>query len=361
MQPSKYRQLFKELRQQILDAVFTAGNPFPSESALAREKGLTRNTVHRAYLELRRQGLVEGNPGEPPRLTRRAVRRKIGLVVRGTSYSEFFQPIVGEISMLAQRKGYSILFGNTAADNPVRLARDAMALAQNLVDCGASGVILQPFEFVRNSTELNAAMLAVFAAAEVPVVLIDYDAVQPPGRTACDLVGINNFQAGWRLADHLLAAGARQIDFVLRPDCAWSVHGRLDGVRAAVARAGMPPVRVLSAAPDDSAALRRHLRKGRPDAFVCGNDTLAAQVKQTLENAGLKIPDDILLAGFDDVQIAALLTPPLTTIHQPCREIGAKAFSLLLRRMRNPQSSALEVFLPAPLVVRASTCRPRTG
>lgn len=241
MQPSKYRQLFKELRQQILDAVFTAGNPFPSESALAREKGLTRNTVHRAYLELRRQGLVEGNPGEPPRLTRRAVRRKIGLVVRGTSYSEFFQPIVGEISMLAQRKGYSILFGNTAADNPVRLARDAMALAQNLVDCGASGVILQPFEFVRNSTELNAAMLAVFAAAEVPVVLIDYDAVQPPGRTACDLVGINNFQAGWRLADHLLAAGARQIDFVLRPDCAWSVHGRLDGVRAAVARAGMPP------------------------------------------------------------------------------------------------------------------------
>ncbi len=356
---SKYRQILEELKGQIFGSRFGPSHPFPSESALARAKGVTRNTVHRAYAELRRMGLIEGDPGAVPRIARRAVSRKVGLIMPGASYSEFFQPIVGEISRLAQRHGYTLLFGNVASRNPVHRAAQAKRFANDLVEQGVAGVICQPLEFIDNAAERNADVLAVLDAARVPVVLIDYDIVPPPSRSRYDLVGINNFQAGSRLAAHLLSVGAKRVDFVMRPNCAWSVHARRDGVQAAVLREGRAAAfRALVAEPDDLAALRRHIAKGRPDAFVCGNDTVAAKFKQTLSRAGLRVPDDVLLAGFDDVQMTALLTPPLTTVRQPCAAIGARAFATLLRRIAQPGAEPQEICLSAQLVVRESTMRP---
>ncbi len=357
MAHSKYRQILAELKKQILEARFDAAHPFPSEVALAREKGVNRNTVHRAFSELRRLGLVEGKPGVSPRIARRAVSRKVGLIVPGIAYSEFFQPIVSEISRLAQRHGYSLLFGNVTSRSPVRRAAQAKRFAQKLVEEGVVGVICQPLEFIDDASEPNAELLSVFDAAGVPVVLIDYDIVQSPERSRYDLVGINNFQAGARLAGHLLSVGAKRIDFVMRPNCAWSVHARCDGVYATVGRDRQAVSHVLVAEPDDLAALKDHLKEGRPDAFICGNDTVAAKFKQTLAKAGLRVPDDVLLAGFDDVQIAALLTPPLTTVHQPCTDIGARAFATLVRRIANPHAEPQEICLSAPLVVRESTKR----
>ena len=113
---------------------------------------------------------------------------------------------------------------------------------------------------------------------------------------------------------------------------------------------------VLYAEAGDVAALKRHIRRyGKPDAFVCSNDARAAEFKQTLEKAGLSVPQDIRLAAFDDVQIAGLLTPPLTTIHQPCVQIAQTAVEVLMRRIRKPESAALTLLLDAPLVVREST------
>ncbi len=358
---SKYKQILAELKKSILESRFDAAHPFPSEAALARAKGVTRNTVHRAYIELRRQGLVEGAPGVPPRVARHAASRKVGLIVPGVAYSEFFQPIVSEISRLAQKHGYALLFGNVTSRDPVRRAAQAKRFARELVGQGVAGVVFQPLEFIDNAAEPNAEVLSVFDAARVPVVLIDYDIVPPPERSAYDLVGINNFQAGSRVAGHLLSVGATRIDFVMRPNCAWSVHARRDGVQAASGRAARASSRVLVAEPDDLAALRRHLKGGRPDAFVCGNDTVAAKFKQTLAKAGLRVPDDVLLAGFDDVQIAALLTPPLTTVRQPCAAIGARAFATLVRRIARPNAEPQEICLSAPLVVRESTKREKHG
>ena len=357
MSQSKYKQILSELKKQLLEAKFNASNPFPSEAALAREKQTTRNTVHRAFIELRRLGLIEGEPGVAPRVASRKVSRKIGLIVPGVVYSEFFQPIVGEISRLSQDQGYTLLFGNITSKDPVKRAAQAKRFAKELVREGVAGVIYQPLEFIDDAVTPNAEIVAVFDEASIPVVLIDYDIVPPPERSKYDLVGINNFHAGYLLANHLKSVGAKKVDFVMRPNCAWSVHGRLSGVRAALFANGKVASRVLVAEPDDLAALKRHLKGGCPDAFVCGTDTVAAKFKQTLEKAGLKVPKDILLAGFDDVQIAALLSPPLTTIRQPCKEIGAAAFRRLTERLENPAETPREISLPSPLVVRDSTQR----
>ena len=72
----------------------------------------------------------------------------------------------------------------------------------------------------------------------------------------------------------------------------------------------------------------------------------------------MRVPDDLLLAGFDDMRASSVMSPQLTTIHQPCEQIAAKAFYGLLDRMADPSRPPLEIFLPAPLVERASTQRP---
>ena len=112
---------------------------------------------------------------------------------------------------------------------------------------------------------------------------------------------------------------------------------------------------ILQADPEDVTSVRAYLRKYKPDAIICGNDTAAAYLKHTLDALGKRVPEDIMLAGFDDVQHATIMTPQLTTIHQPCDDIATMAVRTLLERISEPSLPPREIFLPAPLVVRRST------
>ncbi len=96
-----------------------------------------------------------------------------------------------------------------------------------------------------------------------------------------------------------------------------------------------------------------------PDAFVCGNDKTAARLRQTLARLGRKVPEEIMLAGFDDVRCAVTMLPPLTTVHQPCEDIALVAYRALRERMRDPSLPPRRILVPAPLVVRESTHRTR--
>ena len=88
---------------------------------------------------------------------------------------------------------------------------------------------------------------------------------------------------------------------------------------------------------------------------------IAAVLKRTLESLGRNVPNDILLAGFDDVKVASLTSPSLTTIHQPCERIAEVAFSRLLGRIARPDDEVLTIYVEAPLIVRDSTTQLRKG
>jgi DNA-binding LacI/PurR family transcriptional regulator len=90
------------------------------------------------------------------------------------------------------------------------------------------------------------------------------------------------------------------------------------------------------------------------DAILCANDMTAAQLMRTLLGAGLRIPEEIRVAGIDDVRYAGLLPVPLTTFHQPCREIGAAAIATMLDRIANPHLPARSILLNGHVVVRQS-------
>jgi len=132
---------------------------------------------------------------------------------------------------------------------------------------------------------------------------------------------------------------------------------RLFGLAGELALMGCEgSVRQLDFGPGDEKALGTMMRsRARPDAIVCGNDEHAATLIDTLNRIGRRVPDDIAVVGFDDIDVARTMTPPLTTIAQPVKKLAATAFKTLLARIRYPNNDPREILLDAPLVARKST------
>ena len=208
-------------------------------------------------------------------------------------------------------------------------------------------------------------ILELFDKKKIPVVLLDCDIVPFPERSHYDVVGVNDLEAGARIAKHLMDVGARRIHFLICELFPTTFANRLAGAESAIKLAGTKLPNggnVLYAEADDLKALKKYLKKQtrRPDAFICSNDAIAAAFKQTLEKAGLRVPEDVMLTGFADLPVAALMSPPLTTVRQNREQMAQAAFRRLLERIADPSLPPCGLFLPAQLVVRDSTRRLNT-
>ena len=350
-----YVEIADELCADIRAGMYVARRSFPSLTRIMRRFGVTRVTAMRSVDELKRRGVVAAVPKSG--IVVRRDNRTIGLILPGVAYSEFFPPIMGGISRCCQGAGYGLLFGDVYSKSATARAKQAKALAKDFAEKRVAGVIFQPIEFMDDSRRINGEIVAILADAGIPVVLVDYDIVPSPERSGFDLVGINNFDAGRRLAAHMISVGAKRIHFMMRHHWSASIQNRLAGVNSAISE-GLVSHRtanVFHDDPKDAAAVGEYLKKHNPDAIICGNDTTAVYLKQTLDRLGRRVPDDIMLAGFDDVQLASLMSPQLTTIHQPCYGIGEMAFKALIERIADPSLPPREILLSAPLVVRGST------
>ena len=353
-------QILKTLRDEILAGHYAKARIFPSEVALSRRFGVSRSMMTIVVGELEKQGLVSRQQGRGTFVTNTATSRKIGLIVPGVACTDFFQPIVSEINQLARREDYTLLFAEVFSLDREQRIHQVRELAAEFVKKRVAGVIYEPLA-EPGGADANEHILRVFRRAKIPVVLIDCDIVPFPQRSDYDVIGVNDVEAGAKIAEHLLSVGAKKIHFLICRLCPTTYNNRLYGAEAALIKAGrFKRGSVLYAEADDLAALKRHIRRnGRPDAFVCSNDAIAAEFRRTLEKAGLSVPGDVRLTGFADLPIASLMSPPLTTIRQERDQLGGRAFRRLLERIVNPSLPANEILFPAPLVARESTARRR--
>ena len=360
MNSKSYKGIVDALKKDILGGKYTSCHPFPSVGMLVRKFGVARGTVHHAFDELAHQGLISRKQGRGTFVTTNATSRKIGLIVPGVACTDFFQPIVSEINQLARKEDYTLLFAEVFSMDREKRIHQVRELAAEFIKKRVAGVIYEPLA-EPGGKDANEHILRVFNRARIPVVLIDCDIVPFPQRSEYDVVGVNDVEAGAKIAEHLLSVGAKKIHFLICKLCPTTYNNRLYGAEAALIKAGrFKKGSVLYAEANDLAALKRHIKKhGKPDAFVCSNDAIAAEFKQTLEKADLSVPKDVLLTGFADMPIAALMTPPLTTIRQERDKMGGAAFRRLLERIASPAIPANEIFFPAPLEVRESTQRTR--
>ena len=352
---AKYRQMAETLVAEIRGGKYASTN-LPSENQLARRFGVGRQTVQKAFGVLAARGLIRRSQGKGTFLTAAArhLTGRIALIIHGSGYCEIFAPISRCISHLCQTHGLSLLFSDTACEDNRRRVAQVIRSVRECIQTGADGVIFQPIEFLRDSEGINREITGLFSAAGIPVVLLDSDIVRQPDRSGYDLAAVNHFAAGMKLAAHLREAGARRVAYLTQKNRAPCVQDRHLGIRTGCA--GLPLAgEGFFAEPDDLPKIRRLVRTLRPDAIACYNDRQAVLLVKTLAGMGLSVPGDVMVAGFDDVNYATLATPRLTTMRQPCEELAALAFDMLMLRIKTPDAPARETFLDAKLVVREST------
>ncbi|MFC7659099.1 substrate-binding domain-containing protein [Pseudonocardia benzenivorans] len=149
------------------------------------------------------------------------------------------------------------------------------------------------------------------------------------------------------------------------PPGLWTAQQRLAGYREAFAGAGLDPDSVPVFAGDYRHESGRELAakaldaEPRPTALICMNDLMAIGAMEHLREAGLRIPEDVSVVGFDDLPVSALLTPRLTTVRQPAHDMGFRAASALFDLLERGESGAIGE-LPAVVQVRESVCPPRS-
>lgn len=349
-----HREIFEALRHEILAGKYDAGKKLPSESALAQRFGVSRPTISRVTLDLKREGLIVTRRGAPTTITRYAINATgaLGLVVPGEGYAEIFRPLERRLERLAERAGWDLIHGEIKSKDPKVRAREVRRLAYQFSKEHVAGVFFQPLEFIKDAPRASEEAAQYFDQAGIAVVLLDYDIAPPPERSRYDVVGIDNVAAGLAIGRHLVRAGAREVAFLHRPNAAPTVTNRMRGVAAAVVESGGSwslEENVLFAEPENRRAVAKFLKKGFPDAFVSGNDVAAAALRETLAKIGGGA-ERIRLVGFDDVEVAAKLG--LTSVRQPLDAIAEAALQALVSRIKSPDLPPRTILLDAELVVR---------
>ena len=348
-----YSEIAKILRKEIRAGVYADSGSFPSLTKIVQRFGVSRPSAVRSIAELKRLGLVTVRKGAGTFVQK--VNRTIGLAIPGTADSEFFSAIMDGIVYNCNRYGMDLVAGDVFPVAHKRRAVQAERLARHLVSIPAAGVIMQPVAYSQEAQRVNGIIADILDKAGIPVVLIDYDLLPPPERSRYDLVAIDNFNAGRKVAAHLIDAGAKRICCLLYKLSADSVHARFAGVDAEVYRVTGRHANIIEAKPDDVDLIVSGLAAYRPDAIVCSNDIAALKLSKTLAGLNVRIPQDVKLAGFDDVIEAGRMNPPLTSIRQPCFDLATTAFRTLLERMKNPDLPPRQILLDTSLVIREST------
>jgi DNA-binding LacI/PurR family transcriptional regulator len=335
----KHTQIFNELLRDIQTGRYQPKEKFPSEAALVKRFGASRITVSRAVNDLEQAGWVERFAGSGTYVSGPArTALLLGLVIPDLGATEIFEPICQGIANAPDAVGHALLWPQGG--------RGALELCRQCIERKVSGVFFSPVEY--DAAGLNRQVIAELKAAQIPVVLLDrrpHIEGRADTKERCDLVSLDNRRAGRLAAEHLIQLGARRIAFLAYRGQASSVFGRIEGYRSVVSDPDILQVgedfRLPAAARDF-------------DAFVCSNDRIAGQLMFQILAQGRRIPQDVRIVGIDDVRYAALLPVPLTTIHQPCREIGETALRVMLQRIAHPKAPAQEVLLDCELVVRES-------
>ena len=359
----KTRKIEQILAEEILSGHFAAHDRFPSERQLMRRFGVARQTVHQVVDKLRQRGLVCAQQGRGTYVSRcgkearpeakAAARKKVGVIVSGSHFSEIFPRICKEMRLQAALENIELIVGDASDVNVVTIGNRTLELVREMIKAGIAGLILQPLEYGADCREKNSELLAMIREAQVPLVLLDCDIWPPVENPYHDIVGIGNFSAGSILASHLKSRGVKDIRFLIHDCLSESIRERVAGFRQYASGGRFD---VVQADPADVEAVREIMEDSRGiDAIVCQNDTAAAKLIASLTALGLRVPEDVRVAGFDDVAIASRLKPSLTTMRQPCKGIAVQAIRSVVRRIENPMAQQMHCRLAAKLVVREST------
>jgi LacI family transcriptional regulator, galactose operon repressor len=268
----------------------------------------------------------------------------LAVLLRGVVWRPYYSTLLEGIEEVASREGLHVLLRT----------RDYLVAAPRLVEEGrVDGFIIRNMD----EPEAHRRLVARLEGRGVPFVLIGNQIGD------CQSITIDNVGGARAMARHFAEHGFGRILFIGGPEHHVDSTDRLYGFRLGLSEQGRDPASVDVVYGDFSTpsgfnAMRASFPDGRYDAVFAANDRMALGAILYLRQAGLRVPEDVAVAGFDDVFFTEYVSPAITTVRQPFRELGVTAMETLARLMAGAPAQSRHMILPAALIVRASCgCR----
>ena len=329
-------------RPSIAGIAAAAGvSPTTVSHALSGRRAVSKETRERVLAEIERQNY---RPNLVARGLRRRQTQSVALLVADLA-NPYYPVVARAIHDVLAAEGYVSFLGNTDGD-----AGSERTLLEEMAARSVDGIIMQPMGM--SVTDVREAV-----GPAMPLVAITNGA----GDASVDQVCTDDAHGIAEAVAYLAEKGLDELGFVGGPRNAPPGPSRLAAFRSAAEEAGLtvPPqwIEHTSFTRDGgpTAAARLFARAGRPRAVLCANDLIAIGVLDAARRAGLRVPEDVAVVGFDDIETADLVTPRLTTVLNPAAAVGEACARTMLRRLeRGPRPPYERVVLPTRLTVRQS-------
>jgi LacI family transcriptional regulator len=320
---------------------------------VAREAKVSVATVSRAL-----NGSSNVAPVTRARIERAAARLRYvplgaarSLVTRRTQavgallpdlFGEFFSELIRGIDLAARARGLHLLVSSTHGD------ADETAASLHAMQGRVDGLLIM-------SPYVDAGFLRKHLSDSVPTVLVDTALHE----RRCGHVNIDNYGGARAMTEHLLALGHRDLAFIDGPEANHDARERRRGFKQTVAGRGVA-VRFVQGDYSEESGYRAGRKllsaRKRPDAVFAANDMMAIGCLSAFNEAGVRVPEEIALAGFDDIPISRYMHPPLTSVRVQIVQLGHAALERLVAQMQAPDTPKTEATtLACEVVVRASS------
>ena len=268
----------------------------------------------------------------------------IGMLLT-TSSNPFYAEVVRGVEESCYQRGYSLILCNTAGDEE-RMNRSLETLMQKRVD----GLLMMCTESHLPSADI------LNRYPSIPTVMMDWAPFEGRG----DIIQDNALLGGELATQHLIDCGYTRIACIAGPQDKTPARMRLEGYRNAMTKSGLEilPGYVVNGDFEFQGGYNGMVEllalETPPEAVFTSNDAMAVGVYHALYQAGMQVPQQMAVMGYDDIELARYLTPPLSTIHQPKDALGELAIDTLIHRLSDPDASQQTLVLTPELVVRGS-------
>jgi len=358
MTNSKYRVILDDLQKKLEGGMLCSGDLLPTENEFMETYQVSRTTVQRALNILVSRGVIYRVPGKGTFVSQLAPAESSS---DSDSFSggnfaivlPYHSPII--IKYLAGTQTY---FNRHHANLNIRFSdytyQGESELITSLLNEKVDGIIIYPCA----STDPRH-FYARLAQEERQIVLIDK---QIPGAQLCSVTS-DNYQGGKLVAQHLIRCGHRNFAYASKVFTeGTSLLDRFRGFSDAIRQSGFELRRENigifpqedSTHPARLTEYFRSLDKRHPIGMFCSTDSMAALAYRAAAELGLRIPEDFSVVGCDDLEVARMVNPPLTTLEQPYAKIGEAAAKLLMQQANRQDYSCVNLQVPVSLIERSS-------
>ncbi len=335
------------------------GDEIPTAVELASRYSVSRPTIHKALKQLQDEGVIKSRAGQGSRLIRKPMKEQsenkiFGLIFPLLRMEGLFSRLAISIASLSDKYNFNILWGGRFFEGSIDFS-SLSRLTDFYIEQGVDGIFMSPVELTDDRYEINSYILNKLNKAGIQTILIDAGVTEFPENIGHDIISIDNFRAGYTLAQHMLSNGSERIDFFTMPNVGRTVKMRLMGVQAALIEAGIHPKRDWIHLITEEDDIEVKLKTVGSKNLITSNDFLAVRIMKIIQSKSFSIPEDFRIAGFDGSPIASEMNPKLTTINQPCEDLATLSVISMLERLKNPEKPPCQILSNFELVLGEST------